>query len=262
MQYPITVLDAFAAQQFSGNPAAVVVMETYPDDAVLQAIAAQNSLPETAFAVRRTDTEWELRWFTPNTEVPLCGHATLATAHVLFADHVPATSEITFMTRRAGKLVVRRDTANHLVMDLPANRARPASLDLGSMFAVPPMDVLLADGFLMAVLETADMVRRHVPDRAAILALPHPLIITAPGDAGYDCISRFFAPHIAIDEDPVTGAAHCVIAPYWAERLGKAAIRAWQASARGGEVFCRVVGDRVELTGRCVPYLAGEIDIA
>ena len=168
MQYPINVLDAFAAEQFSGNPAAVVVMEFYPEDRVLQAIAAQNSLPETAFAVKRTDAEWELRWFTPNTEVPLCGHATLATAHVLFASHVPAAKEITFLTRKSGKLVVRRDAANVLVMDLPVNEPVSANLDLGAMFAVPPLDVLMADGFLMAVLESADIVRHHVPDLSLI----------------------------------------------------------------------------------------------
>jgi PhzF family phenazine biosynthesis protein len=259
MVCPIHVVDAFATRRFSGNPAAVVLLDEYPADETLQAIAAENNLAETAFPIRRPDGKWDLRWFTPGAEVPLCGHATLASAFVLFEHVIPKVTKIVFVTRSSGELIVHRCEDGALCMDFPANRSVPVALDLGEVITDPPLEVRQADGFLMAVLPTAEAVENFVPDRAAILDLPERLIITAPGDKGYDCVSRFFAPHIAIDEDPVTGGAHCVIAPYWAELLGKSDIRAWQASARGGELLCRIAGDRVELRGGCVPYLSGQI---
>jgi len=261
MRYPIHIVDAFATQQFCGNQAAVVLLDQYLADDVLQAIAAENNLAETAFPVSRPDGKWDLRWFTPTVEVPLCGHATLASADVLFTHVMPEADTVTFTTRVSGELVVQRD-GEALVMDLPANPASPADLDLGAVLFPAPVEVRWNERFIMAVLDSADAVRGLSPDAAAIGMLPRNLIVTGPGDDGYDCVSRFFAPRDGIDEDPVTGGAHCVLAPYWAERLGKSAIRAWQASARGGEILCRVIGNRVELTGACVPYLSGTIDLA
>ena len=261
MQYSIYVVDAFAARQFSGNPAAVVLLDNYLADNVLQAIAAENNLAETAYPVRRADGKWDLRWFTPGVEVPLCGHATLASAFVLFTHVIPNAQEIVFVTRRSGELLVRRNHNGSLTMDFPANPTTSCDLNLSAVFAQKPTEVRMNSRQIMAVLDSPEMVRECVPSIAAILDLPHNLIITAPGDNGYDCVSRFFAPHSAIDEDPVTGGAHCAIAPYWAQRLGKTEIRAWQASARGGELLCRVSEDRVFLRGYCVPYLSGRIEI-
>lgn len=266
MQYPIHIVDAFAAKPFTGNPAAVVLFDAYPDDAVLQAIAAENNLAETAFPVPRADGKWDLRWFTPAVEVPLCGHATLASAHVIFHHVLPDASQLVFVTRQSGELTVRRDGDGSLTMDFPADPARPFDHDTGAIFATPPVEVRCTANVVMAVLASAADVRGFAPNRDAIMALGHNLIITAPGDGygdgGFDCVSRFFAPFYAIDEDPVTGSAHCVIAPYWAERLGRNDIRAWQASARGGELLCRVDATRVELKGRCAPYLTGTITVA
>lgn len=261
MEFPIHIVDAFASRRFTGNPAAVVLCDAYPAAELLQAIAAENNLAETAFPLPRNDGKWDLRWFTPSVEVPLCGHATLASAFVLFRHVIPEAAEIEFVTRSAGELVVRKEANGELVMDFPANPLTPCNADVSAIFARQPVGLHINDHFIMAVLGEADDVRRFVPDRAAILTLPRNLIITAPGDGDYDCVSRFFAPANAIDEDPVTGAAHCVIAPYWADKLRKNDIRAWQASPRGGQVLCRVLGDRVQLRGRCVPYLSGRIEL-
>lgn len=262
VQFPIQIVDAFADRRFTGNPAAIVLCDSYPDDRLLQTIAAENNLAETAFPVLRADGEWDLRWFTPTVEVPLCGHATLASAWVLFRDVMAAGDEITFVTRQSGKLVVRCD-GDLLRMGLPAKPADPVDDDLSALFGFQPNEVRKSAMDTMAVLDSADAVRAFVPDRAAIIALDRQgLIVTAPGDGGYDCVSRYFTPRCGIDEDPVTGAAHTMIVPYWARRLGKCDIRAFQASARGGELLGRDLGDRVELSGRCVPYLSGTIEVA
>lgn len=257
---PIYVIDAFTTKRFTGNPAAVVLFDDYPDDAVLQAIAAENNLAETAFPVPRGDS-WELRWFTPTVEVPLCGHATLASAHVLFSHVIPDAPEIVFMTRQSGRLTARR-SGDAIILDFPARPSEPVDDDLSALFGFPPQAVRTCQASIMAVLDNADMVRAFDPDRAKVLALDRGgLIVTAPGDGGYDCVSRFFVPACGIDEDPVTGGAHTTLAPYWAERLGKEEIRAFQASRRGGEILCRVKGTRVELEGHCVPYLSGMIEV-
>lgn len=257
MSHPIHIVDAFATRPFTGNPAAVVLFDRYPEDAVLQAIAAQNNLAETAYPVLRTDGKWDLRWFTPAIEVPLCGHATLASAFVLFREVLPGTKAITFVTRQSGELRVTRGDGG-LAMDFPAYTYERSDDDLPGLDGA---EVQANDRFIMAVLPDAGAVRGFVPDFAAIARLGRPLIVTAPGDGDHDCVSRFFAPADGIDEDPVTGSAHCLIAPYWAERLGKDTIRAWQASPRGGAILCRVGGGRVELSGDCVPYLSGTIAV-
>ena len=261
MRVPIYQIDAFAARRFAGNPAAVVLLSAF-EDVPLQQIALENNLSETAFLVR-DGRHWRLRWFTPATEVPLCGHATLASAWVVTHRLDPACDPIVFQTT-SGPLTVRRD-GERFAMDFPARApraaARPAGLDgaLGTRARE-----VLHDGFnYLAMLDSAEAVRRLRPDFSAIAGLDAGgVIITAAGDLGYDCVSRYFAPAKGIDEDPVTGGAHCALAPLWAERLGRREIRAFQASRRGGEIVCRVLGDRVELEGECAFYMEGQVELS
>lgn len=267
MRVPIYQVDAFADRRFAGNPAAVVPFERFPGDGLLQAIAAENNLAETAF-LAPCDDGWEIRWFTPTVEVPLCGHATLASGWVILEALHPGRPAVRFRTRRAGVLTVRR-AAGGFVVDLPVNRpAAVAAPDgLAAVLGAEPREVLATSRQYIAVLETADRVRRLTPDLPAMLGLDrNGVVVTAAGDPapdrhGYDCVSRYFAPRDGIPEDPVTGGVHCALAPFWCGRLGKPEIRAYQASARGGEMRCRTVGDRVELEGRCVPYLQGWIEV-
>ena len=262
MRVPIYQIDAFTRRRFSGNPAAVVVFERYPQDAVLQAIAAENNLAETAFLEPAAEG-WNLRWFTPAVEVPLCGHATLASAWVVFNKLRPGSERVQFSTRESGVLEVRR-AGEGFLMDFPALSCEPAAPPPGfaEILGCAPREVLANARNFVAVFGTAAQVRQLKPDLAAVQKLDRPgLIVTAPGDQSYDCVSRFFIPAGGVPEDPVTGSAHCVLAPFWAARLGKSAIRAYQASARGGELICRVRGDRVELEGQCAFYMEGFIEI-
>jgi PhzF family phenazine biosynthesis protein len=262
MQVPIFQVDAFAARRFGGNPAAVMPLPAFLDDAILQAIASENNLAETAFLVRR-DGDWTLRWFTPTVEVPLCGHATLASSWVVMERLDPGVREVVFHTL-SGPLTVRR-SGSGFVMDFPARPATPVEhpRELEDALGTRPTDVL-HDGFnYVAVVESAATVRRLRPDLTAIRELDgiDGVIVTARGDDGYDCVSRYFAPAKGIDEDPVTGGAHCALTPFWSARLGKPEIRAFQASARGGEMICRAMNDRVELEGSCVFYMQGTAEI-
>jgi PhzF family phenazine biosynthesis protein len=261
MRALIFQMDAFTTRRFAGNPAAVVVLERFPPDALMQSIAAENNLAETAFVVADGD-DYRLRWFTPLVEVPLCGHATLASAAVIIERLEPGRTEVVFQSR-SGPLRVERDGGSYL-MDFPARPAQTITPPAGlaeALGAVPA--VVRANSFnYLAALDGSEVVRALAPDLAAIARLDRPgVIVTAAGEAPYDFISRYFAPAKGIAEDPVTGAAHCTLAPYWAERLGKTVFRAFQASARGGEVGCRLAGDRVVLEGACVFYLSGEIVI-
>ena len=261
MRARIFQLDAFTSRLFAGNPAAVMPMDSFPADEVMQAIAAENNLAETAFLVSE-DRDYRLRWFTPAVEVPLCGHATLASAAVVMERLEPGGTEVVFHTL-SGALTVKR-TKGGYVMDFPA---RPSEVvappeGLAEALGVVPVEVLGNAFNYMAVLDSAVTLRGLAPDMAVIARLDRPgVIVTAPGDGAHDFVSRYFAPAKGIPEDPVTGAAHCMLAPYWAGRLGKAAFRAVQASRRGGEVVCRLAGDRVELEGACVFYLEGEVEI-
>ena len=259
MKVPIYQVDAFTSTVFSGNPAAVCLLETWPDDSVLQSIAAENNLSETAFLVRR-GAAVELRWFTPRVEVTLCGHATLAAAHVLFVCKQWMQDRIPFLTRSRGELTVTRK-GDLLEMDfpaLPAARSVPAA-SLRPALGVTPSECFASEEDLLAVLDSEDAVRSAKPDMSALAALDcRGVIITAQGNTS-DFVSRFFAPRVGIAEDPVTGSAHCVLAPYWASRLRRADLRALQVSARGGEVFCRHAGNRVHIAGRAALYLEGEI---
>lgn len=259
--YVITQVDAFADHPFTGNPAAVMPLDAWPDDALLQAIALENNLSETAFTVpdESGEADFELRWFTPTTEVALCGHATLATGHVMLAAD-PALSGVSFRTRKAGVLRVDRDASGTgYAMALPAWKPEPRDLaDLAASMG-GPVEATLWHGLRYAVFV--------YPDAASIMALTPNFtslksgdnilyIATAPGETT-DVVSRVFAPVAGIDEDPVTGSAHCVITPYWCERLGRDHFTAHQASARGGTLGCRLDGDCVILTGQCVTVMDG-----
>jgi PhzF family phenazine biosynthesis protein len=261
LQVPIFQVDAFSKTLFSGNPAAVLILQEFPPDSKLQKIAAENNLAETAFLV--PDGEgYNLRWFTPTVEVPLCGHATLASAAVILEKVRPELHEITFATASGPLKVTRAD--GRYVMNFPSRPVQPAPMpeNILEVIGVAPTDFCW-DGFnFLACLSSAETVRNLIPDFAKIRALgSHGLIVTARGDEIYDFVSRYFAPAKGIPEDPVTGGAHCALAPYWAQRLGKTSLVAWQASSRGGEVRCQLIGERVEIEGTCVFYLEGLANI-
>jgi predicted PhzF superfamily epimerase YddE/YHI9 len=261
MRTPIFQLDAFTTRRFSGNPAAVMPMDRFLDDATLQAIAAENNLAETAFVVP-DGADYRLRWFTPTTEVLLCGHATLASAAVVMERLEPGRGVVTFHSA-SGPLIVNRAGAGY-VMNFPARLSDPVSPPPGLAEALGSVPLEVADDTFnyLALLPTAQAVRELAPDLAAIARLDRAgVIVTAADDGSYDFVSRYFAPAKGIPEDPVTGGAHCALAPYWAKRLGKTEFHAFQCSRRGGEVTCRLVGDRVELEGTCVFYLEGWVEV-
>jgi len=258
MKLRLYQVDAFASRLFEGNPAAVVPLETWLPDDLLQAIALENNLSETAFFVPRGQG-FELRWFTPAAEVDLCGHATLASAFVLFEKLGCLQAAIAFQTR-SGTLTVERN-GDLLRMDFPARVPERCTVPEGlvSGLGAEPMEVLGSDDYLV-VYENEEAIRGLAPDLAALERLDRRAVcVTAPGDA-VDFVSRFFAPRVGVPEDPVTGSAHCQLTPYWASRLGKTAFRARQLSRRGGEVLCELRGDRVLLSGRAVLYLEGLIE--
>jgi predicted PhzF superfamily epimerase YddE/YHI9 len=262
MRIPLFQVDAFTSRRFGGNPAAVMPLPAFLEDPVLQAIALENNLSETAFLVR-DGAEWRLRWFTPKTEVPLCGHATLASAWVVTERLQPGRREVVFHTV-SGPLLARR-AGERFVLDFPARfprRVDPPPPALEAALGVRAHEVL-HDGFnFIAVLEFADAVRGVRADMQAIARLDvGGVVVTAPGGDGYDCVSRYFAPAKGIDEDPVTGGAHCALTPYWTQRLGKPEIKAFQASARGGEMVCRMADGRVELEGACAFYMESEAEV-
>ena len=258
---PIYKVDAFTSQLFGGNPAAVIVMKTFPDDALLRRIAAENNVPETAFLVPDSGN-YRLRWFTPTVEVPLCGHATLASAAVIMERLQPGRTTVTFDSA-SGPLTVKR-MGDRYVMNFPVRVPRliPLPKGLTEALGIEPAETL-DDGLnYIAVLHDMAAVRSLTPDIAAIARLDRQgLVVSAQGDQRWDCVSRYFAPAKGIPEVPVTGGAHCGLAPYWSARLGKRELRAFQASPRGGELTCRLVGDRVEPEGACVFYLEGKIAV-
>ena len=261
MRIPIYQVDAFTSQVFSGNPAAVCLLEAWPDDSRLQAIAAENNLSETAFVVP-SDHGVDLRWFTPRTEVALCGHATLASAHVLFECHNWRADAIVFRTVKSGLLTVRRQ-GDLLEMDFPARPAHPVSPPAGLSRALDavPQSIYGSAEDLLVVLESEKRVVDASPDFRMLEKLDwRGIIITARGEHS-DFVSRFFAPRVGVPEDPVTGSAHCVLIPYWADVLGKKELFALQVSKRGGELFCQMADDRVRISGKAVLYLEGKITV-
>lgn len=254
---PLYQFDAFADRPLRGNPAAVVPLSHWLDDDLLQAIAGENNLSETAF-ICGAGGQYRLRWFTPAVEVDLCGHATLASAAAIFRFIEPAAQRLVFATR-SGDLTVQRE-GDVLQMDFPLqpSQAYAPPLPLAACFGIAPQQVLLGTDLLL-VFDDAYEVQQLQPDFAALKQLPgRGVICTARGD-DCDFVSRFFAPRLGIDEDPVTGSAHCQLAPYWAQQLGKTSLRAHQISARGGTVECQLHGNRVLLRGQAQLYLRGEI---
>ncbi|MBC2778719.1 PhzF family phenazine biosynthesis protein [Parasphingopyxis marina] len=259
---PFFQIDAFADAPFGGNPAAVMPLENWLPDETLQAIAAENNLSETAFYLPAGDpaADFELRWFSPTAEVAMCGHATLATGHAILRDDT-ARDVVRFATRKAGLLEVRRSGEGY-ALDLPATPVEPADRpDLltalgveGEVFLSPAG---VAEDTAIALLRDAGSVRGCAPDFKALADIHLMAIVTAPGDGDEDIVSRVFVPAWGIDEDPVTGSAHAALAPFWAARLGRDGLAAFQASKRGGRIDCRLDGDRAILSGRCVTVIEG-----
>ena len=261
MRLPIYQVDAFAEKLFGGNPAAICPLPQWLPDATMQAIAAENNLAETAFFVRE-GASYALRWFTPEVEVDLCGHATLASAHIVFSFLEPARQSVDFRTLKAGTLTVAR-RGEVLAMDFPAWPASPvaAPSELIAALGGAPREVLRARDY-MVVYGSAAEVRALAPDFAALAKVDcWGVIATAPGGNGVDFVSRFFAPAHGINEDSVTGSSHCTLTPYWAKRLGKTELKARQLSRRGGALDCTLNGDRVSIAGRAVLYLEGQITV-
>lgn len=263
-QHPICVVDAFTREPFRGNPAAVCILENAREDDWMQRVAAEMNLSETAFVVPRGGG-WDLRWFTPTVEVKLCGHATLAAAHALWSLELsPSDRDLCFETRSSGKLICRRE-AGWIAMDFPARPAQASAAPEGLLDALGCSSRWIgrsADDYLVEV-ESAENVRALEPQHALLATLPvRGIIVTAPADGdGFDFVSRFFAPGSGVPEDPVTGSAHCTLAPYWAGRLGRSELRGWQASRRGGEVRTRLRGDRVELRGAAITIWQGILQV-
>jgi PhzF family phenazine biosynthesis protein len=265
MSLRIYQVDAFTDIVFGGNPAAVMPLDTWLPDRVLQDLAAENNLAETAFFVPEGQEGYRLRWFTPTTEVDLCGHATLASAFVIMTILRPGTERVEFTTQVAGTLAVTR-SGDLYTLDFPSRPAEPAFPDLDPVKAditaalggVPPADVLVTPRDYMVVYDDATSVAGLDPDFAALGRLDRAVLVTAPGSDS-DFVSRFFAPGHGIPEDPVTGSTHCTLTPYWAERLAKTELSARQLSARGGQLKLRLAGDRVLISGTAVLYLEGTV---
>jgi predicted PhzF superfamily epimerase YddE/YHI9 len=273
MKFKMWQVDAFAARVLEGNPAAIVPLERWIDGRLMQAIANENNLAETAFFVKTGDGEYHLRWFTPEAEVDLCGHATLASAWLLFEQLAPELKRIDFETR-SGTLTVERGPDGQHVMSLPADPVTPYgapdfAAQIGDALGTTAPSAVFKGRYAMAVWDDARIVRGLTgPGDVARLLHPHGiwgLIATAPGDnvesGGYDFVSRFFAPEKGVPEDPVTGSAHCALTPYWAKRLGKTTMRARQASPRGGDLICTDDGARTILSGPCALYMTAEISV-
>ncbi len=256
---PYYHVDAFTGSVFSGNPAGVCPLQQWPPDEILQRIAAENNLSETAF-FKREAGYFHLRWFTPTVEVDLCGHATLAPAHILFTELGHEESSVRFQTRSGRLTAARRDTI--IELDFPARPPMPCAApeDLLRGLGRQPAEVLKARDYV-AVFGSQSEVASLEPDKDRLERLDSlGIIATARGD-DVDFVSRFFAPAAGIPEDPVTGSSHCSLIPYWSERLGKKELFARQISRRGGEIFCRNLGDRVGIGGRAVTFSRGEIEI-
>lgn len=253
------IVDAFTDKVFHGNQAAVCVLEEWPEESLMMSITRENNFSETAFTVREGDG-YRLRWFTPGGEIDLCGHATLATAFVLFNFYEKEAESIIFHTMSGDLFIGRR--GERIAMDFPAYRLgeAPVTDEMEDALGARPREAYL-DRDLLLVYDNEATVRGMRPDFEKVGQLDGlGIAVTAPG-VDHDCVSRFFAPKLEINEDPVTGSVHCMIAPYWANRLGKDAISAYQASARGGEMVCELQGERVVLLGKAALFSASELAI-
>ena len=259
MKLPIYQVDAFTSKPFAGNPAAIVPLDAWLPDDVMQNIAAENNLAETAFFVP-SKKGYDLRWFTPTVEMDLCGHATIASGYVLFEILGSDQSFLRFQTR-SGELTVEK-TGDRYVLDFPSRPAVQVEAPAGLIEAIDaePKEVLKSRDFMLVYESEADILAIN-PDFNLLSKLDvHAVIVTAKGDSS-DFVSRFFAPKVGVNEDPVTGSAHCTLIPYWVDKLGKNDLYARQVSSRGGELFCELRGDRVKIGGNAVLYLTGEIFI-
>lgn len=260
MELDLYHIDAFANQVFRGNPACVMPLEEWPTDGLLLSIAQENAVAETAYLVRQGAGQYHLRWFTPDVEMDLCGHATLAAAHVVLTELEPDLDEVHFVSA-SGPLVVTRSSQGY-EMTLPNRKPEPAILpaEIEESLSLPPTEVHKARDFLLVYKSQRDVeefsVNRHLFDRVNLGT--GGVIVTAPGD-GVDFVSRFFTPQATILEDPVTGSAHCTSAPYWAEKLGKTVLHARQISARGGELWCQVLPAHVLISGQVVTYAKSRV---
>jgi PhzF family phenazine biosynthesis protein len=264
LELPIYQVDAFADTLFGGNPAAVVPLEAWLPDALMQQIAAENNLAETAFFVRELDG-YALRWFTPTVEVPLCGHATLAAAHVVFRFMRPEARVVRFKSVKSGVLTVTREDPL-LALDFPSLPLSPTPAPDGLLAALGLPDGAVGPEAvaglrnLMCVFGDGSAIAALAPDFRALARLPvDGVVVTAPGSGAIDFVSRYFAPAMGIDEDPATGSTHCHLIPYWAERLGRGTLMARQISRRGATLVCADLGDRVSIAGRAQLYLQGTI---
>jgi PhzF family phenazine biosynthesis protein len=258
-ELPIYQVDAFADRLFAGNPAAVCPLDAWLPDAAMQAIAAENNVSETAFFVPRGE-DYDLRWFTPTVETDLCGHATQASGFIVMNLLAPQRSKVRFHTR-SGPLTVTRH-GDTFAIDLPVRPPEPCTMPPKFVAALgrTPARIMGAVKYL-AIYDSAAEVAALAPDTAAMMDIDRDgIIVSAPG-SDCDFVSRYFAPHAGIPEDPVTGSAHCTLAPYWAKRLGKTRLHARQISRRGGELFCELKGDRVVIGGRAALYLEGRIRV-
>jgi len=261
MTLPFYQVDAFTSKLFGGNPAAVIPLEKWLDDETLQKIAAENNLSETAFFVKEND-HYHIRWMTPINEVPLCGHATLATAFVIFNFIDKEATRIRF-TSLSGDLFVDLE-GDLLSLDFPNHKPTqiPISEDVKNCFEQLPLEVHTTSFYLMVVFESEDYIKKMSPRIEQIKKLHKSAVIVTAKGIDADFVSRMFAPNEGIDEDPVTGSAHSVLIPYWAEKLGKKNFRALQVSKRCGELLCEMKGERVKISGRGVIYATGSIFLA
>jgi PhzF family phenazine biosynthesis protein len=258
IEIPIYIVDAFTEIIFKGNPAAVCPLSEWLDDSILQSIASEINLSETAFFVRKQDI-CELRWFTPEVEVDLCGHGTLAAAHVLFEHLNFNNSQIVFETK-SGQMTVRRENGLYL-MDFPVIRVNPFNQQelLEQCLREKPLEVYTSSLMYLAVFDSEEKIKNMAPDLELMRELAIDLIVTARGLEGVDFVSRCFAPSVGIPEDPVTGSAHCVLAPFWADKMEKTTFYARQLSKRGGDIFCEYLEDRVIIGGKAVTFSTGKI---
>ena len=263
MSLPLFQVDAFADRPFSGNPAAVCLLDAPREEAWMQRVAAEMNLSETAFLVRRAGTAvYDLRWFTPRAEVDLCGHATLASAHILWERGRLSPDAPALFETRSGRLTARQRPDGWITMDFPADpeAETDAPEGLAEALGVAPVYVGRSREDYLVLLEDADAVRALRPDMTRLETIEtRGILVTAGGDGPYDFVSRFFAPRLGIPEDPVTGSAHCCLGPFWQARLGKAEMTGYQASERGGVVRVRVGAERVEVAGRAVTVMEARL---
>ncbi len=261
MKIKLYQIDAFTNKVFHGNPAAVCVLDEWPSKLIMQQIAEENNLAETAFAIKKGDN-FEIRWFTPAVEVDLCGHATLATAFVLFEFYNYPFDKIIFHTKSSGTLSVEKD-GKQLTLDFPVDEYKQVEIphDLISALDKKPIEAYKGKTDYLLIFSTQKDIKELKPDFGLMKSLKaRGIIVSAPGDH-VDFVSRFFAPQLGINEDPVTGSAHTTLIPYWSKRLNKNMLNAKQLSKRGGDLYCEYLGERVKISGQAVTYLIGEIEI-